>query len=226
MRVIVHPCLDLGTPDAGRIEVVERKGAGHPDTLCDGLAERLSAALSRHYLERFGEILHHNVDKALLVGGVARPELGGGEIIEPIEITLAGRAVRNVGADRIPIEEIAIEESRRFIRETFRELDPERHVKIQCRIRPGSLELSELFARRTGTRWLANDTSCGVGFSPLSPLEALVLELDRDLASSELRDAQPWSGEDLKLMATRIDQSVELAIARAMIGRHLRSLDE
>lgn len=48
------------------IEIVERKGLGHPDSICDALAENLSLNLCRHYLDRFGEILHHNVDKALL----------------------------------------------------------------------------------------------------------------------------------------------------------------
>jgi S-adenosylmethionine synthetase len=59
------------------VEVVERKGLGHPDTICDGLAEQLSVSLSRFYLERFGLILHHNVDKVLLRAGSARPAFGG-----------------------------------------------------------------------------------------------------------------------------------------------------
>ena len=81
---------------AGPAEVVERKGLGHPDTICDALAERLGLALSRFYLERFGQILHHNVDKALLWGGTARPSFGGGEVTAPIEIFLAGRAVDRI----------------------------------------------------------------------------------------------------------------------------------
>ncbi|WP_368855540.1 methionine adenosyltransferase, partial [Escherichia coli] len=43
------------------VEVVERKGVGHPDTICDALAETLSRELSQAYLARFGEVLHHNV---------------------------------------------------------------------------------------------------------------------------------------------------------------------
>jgi len=77
---------------AREIEIVERKGIGHPDTICDALAERLSIALSRYYLERFGLILHHNVDKALVRGGAAYTEFGGGTVLQPIEIYLAGRA--------------------------------------------------------------------------------------------------------------------------------------
>ncbi len=53
------------------VEIVERKGIGHPDTMCDALAEELSRTLCRYYLDNFGLVLHHNVDKALLRGGSA-----------------------------------------------------------------------------------------------------------------------------------------------------------
>lgn len=75
------------------VEIVERKGTGHPDTICDALAEELSIALSNLYREEFGAIMHHNVDKALLIGGVADPQFKGGKILEPIEIYLTGRAI-------------------------------------------------------------------------------------------------------------------------------------
>jgi S-adenosylmethionine synthetase len=65
----------LPGPNAGaqRVEIVERKGLGHPDTICDLLSERLSVALSKYYLGQFGLILHHNVDKALLAAGRSSP---------------------------------------------------------------------------------------------------------------------------------------------------------
>ncbi len=91
MEVSVTP-LEGPSPASLPLEMVERKGLGHPDTICDALAENLSVALSRFYVERFGAILHHNVDKALLWGGAARPAFGGGEVLAPIEIYLAGRA--------------------------------------------------------------------------------------------------------------------------------------
>ena len=57
------------------VEIVERKGIGHPDTICDALAETLSRNLCREYQSRVDEILHHNVDKALLCGGARRRNL-------------------------------------------------------------------------------------------------------------------------------------------------------
>ena len=62
-------------PGENEVEVVERKGRGHPDTICDALSEEVSRTLCRYYLERFGRILHHNVDKVLLVGGSSKPRL-------------------------------------------------------------------------------------------------------------------------------------------------------
>jgi S-adenosylmethionine synthetase len=50
------------------VEIVERKG-GHPDTLCDQIAEWASRWLSESYMARTGSVQHHNVDKGLLVAG-------------------------------------------------------------------------------------------------------------------------------------------------------------
>jgi S-adenosylmethionine synthetase len=104
MRIEVLP-LEGPSPAVLPLEIAERKGLGHPDTICDALAESVSVALSRFYLERFGAILHHNVDKALLWGGVARPAFGGGEVLEPIELYLAGRATAAVKDVLVPAQE-------------------------------------------------------------------------------------------------------------------------
>ena len=100
--------LPAGAADA-EVEIVERKGLGHPDSICDALAEEVSLALCRFYRERFGVVLHHNVDKILLRGGEARPAFGGGRVTRPIDIYLAGRAVRRHGGVTVPVAEIAVE---------------------------------------------------------------------------------------------------------------------
>ena len=120
----------MDDPRRRSFEVVERKGLGHPDTICDALAERLSAALCRFYLDRFGSILHHNVDKVLLRGGAAAPRFGGGEVTEPIEIYFAGRATASFRGVDVPIADLANQVAREFFRETFHTLDVERHVRV------------------------------------------------------------------------------------------------
>ncbi|MFA0746320.1 methionine adenosyltransferase, partial [Fervidibacter sp.] len=74
------------------VEIVERKGKGHPDSLCDGAAEELSVALCELYRQEVGAILHHNVDKAVLVGGCSEVTFKGGRILEPIQLDIVGRA--------------------------------------------------------------------------------------------------------------------------------------
>ncbi|MFB6147348.1 MAG: methionine adenosyltransferase, partial [Candidatus Nanohaloarchaea archaeon] len=54
-------------------ELVERKGIGHPDSICDGVAESVSRALCREYRDRFGKVLHHNTDEVQLVAGSSEP---------------------------------------------------------------------------------------------------------------------------------------------------------
>src|SRR5206468_5519024 len=71
-------------------EIVERKGVGHPDSVADGLAEAVSRALSKMYIERYGRILHHNTDQVEVVGGQSAPKFGGGVFLEPAYILLCG----------------------------------------------------------------------------------------------------------------------------------------
>jgi S-adenosylmethionine synthetase len=209
------------------VEIVERKGIGHPDTICDALAEELSRGLSRFYLERFGTVLHHNVDKALLWGGVARPAFGGGAIVEPIELYLAGRATIDYRGVRVPIDDLAHEVCERWLADHLHELDPSRHVKIRTLVRPGSAELVELFLRRQRAGvWLANDTSCGVGYAPLSTLERSVLSAESALVSRATTATHPALGEDVKVMGVRRGERLAFTVACALIGRHLQDLND
>jgi S-adenosylmethionine synthetase len=210
-------------PDDAPVEVVERKGLGHPDTLCDAIAERVSIALCRHYVAHFGTILHHNVDKVLLVGGASRSRFGGGEIVAPIEIYLAGRATAAWRGVRIPVDDLALAACRAVLAERLPYTDVDRDVRVVSRIRPGSSELTALFAR--GGVPLANDTSCGVGFAPFTELERVVLEVERALNSPATKAGHAELGADVKVMAVRRRDRVGLTIACAFVDRHVENVD-
>jgi S-adenosylmethionine synthetase len=209
------------------LEIVERKGLGHPDTICDALAEMLSRALCREYLKRCGVILHHNVDKALLCGGRAAPDFGGGTVIAPIQIYLGGRAASEISGDLVPIEEIAVETAKTWLKVNLHALDSELHVQIHPRIQPGSIDLQTLFSRGThrGTA-LANDSSIGVGHAPLSPLERLVLTIERRINTRDRAKKNPAWGEDVKIMGIRRGTTLDITVACAMIGRYLSHIDD
>lgn len=213
--------------DDEAIEIVESKGLGHPDTICDALAEALSRNLCREYRSRFGEILHHNVDKALLCGGRAMAEFGGGSVLVPIEIYLAGRAISEVGNVALPVSEIAIEGSRAWLRANLHALDAEHHVRIHDLVRPGSQDLRTLFSRRARDESpLANDTSIGVGYAPLSPLEQLVLAIESGINGRDRVNKHRAWGEDVKVMGVRNGSMVHLTVACAIVGKHVAHLDD
>ena len=207
------------------VEIAERKGLGHPDTMIDGIVEEISVELCKAYLNEFGTILHHNLDKGQIVGGEARPEFGGGKVVQPIFILLSGRASYEAEGRIIPVQEIALETTKKYIKQNLRFLDPDADVEIMSKIRPGSRDLVELFLRKKGVP-LANDTSFGVGYAPFSDAEKVVLGVERYLNSKEYKKAHPEVGEDIKVMGLRENSKIKLTVAVAFVDRFIHSIDE
>ncbi len=207
------------------VEYVERKGRGHPDSLMDGICERASVELSKYYLENFGTILHHNVDKGLLVGGAAKVGLGNGKITKPIEIIIAGRATKEFNGKQIPVDQIVITAAKDYLKENTRFLDVEKETLISTKILGGSADLTKLFARGSSMP-LANDTSIGVGFAPMTNAERLALETERFLNSRAYKKRMPATGEDIKVMCLRNNGSIELNVAVAFVAQLVSSIEE
>ena len=203
------------------VEIVERKGRGHPDYVIDGASEAVSRELCKHYLKEFGSVLHHNIDKGLLVGGKAHPVFGGGEVIDPMYLVVAGRAVTDVSKNGvntpIPIGTISLKAIRAFLKETFRFLDVDCHVIIDYKIKQSSIDLVSNFEAGTGMP-LSNDTSFGVCYAPLSQTERLVLEAESYLNSRKVKKELPEVGEDIKVMGLRKDSHIILTIAAPQIS--------
>ena len=199
-----------------RIELVERKGKGHPDSICDAVAEAVSLALCREYQASFGRILHHNTDKGLLVAGRTQPRLGGGQVIEPMRLVLGDRAVREYHGKRIEVGAIAEASAKGWLRKNLRFVDPERHLVFQNELKEGSAELTDLFEREVVG---ANDTSAAVGYAPLTETERLVLVAEQWLNSSDFQWRFPEAGEDVKVMGVRRDRDLTLTVALAFVDR-------
>ncbi|MCU0852918.1 MAG: methionine adenosyltransferase [Thermoplasmata archaeon] len=195
------------------VEFVERKGIGHPDSIADGLAESVSRALCKMYTERYGRILHHNTDEVEVVGGQSAPKFGGGSILEPIYILLVGRATTEVDRVRLPYRACALKAAYSYLEKTCKNLDVEWDVTLDCRIGQGSVDLRGLYETQ---RLLANDTSFGVGFGPLSETEVITLETEKYI-NGKLCKSLPELGEDVKVMACRMGDEIDLTIAVAMV---------
>ena len=201
-----------------RLEICEHKGLGHPDSLTDGACEAAAVALARAYREAFGAPMHFNVDKGLLVAGRSVPRFGGGEVLEPANLVICGRAADAHG--RFVVAQVAAGAARNYLARTLHR--GAGNFRIECQIRRGSAHLQTLYEDR-GAAPRANDTSFGVGFWPYSRLERTVLNAAALLRSDELRQRFPAAGDDFKVMGVRRDGELALTVALAMVDRDIRS---
>ena len=226
-------------PVAGRAvedqetEIVERKGLGHPDSISDGVAEHVSQALARAYLDRVGKVLHYNTDETQLVAGTSAPAYGGGEVVEPIYLLITGRATKEyaeyengqvVRHHTIPTETIALRAARDYFAEHFPEIDFGTELIVDVKLGEGSGDLQEVFGEGGRQIPKANDTSFGVGHAPLTETEQIVLNAERELNGS-FGDRHPAIGQDVKVMGKREGDEIDVTLAVAMIDSHIDSLE-
>ena len=220
MRNITVDVLARAPVSEHQVEIVERKGIGHPDSICDAIMDQVSVALSQEYLRRFGKILHHNIDKAFLVAGDAQIRLGGGTVTDPMRLIFGDRATAMANGQEIPVREIAVNTAKTWIHENLRFVDPDAHVRYDVQIKPGSPELVDIFSRGTPT---ANDTSAAVGYAPLSPTEQTVLDVEKMMNSKTFKVHIPEVGEDIKVMGVRRENELHLTAAVALVDRYIDS---
>jgi S-adenosylmethionine synthetase len=202
-----------------RIELAERKGIGHPDSLADGIAESISRALSRAYLEECGAVLHHNTDQGEIVAGESLPRFGGGYVTRPIYVLLTGRASKDFEGKVIPTDAIAVKAAREYLKSTLKYVDMDKDIIVDCRMGKGSSDLQNVF-RACGSTPIphANDTSFGVGHAPFSDLENIILTVS-DYLDDVIRPRNPIIGTDVKIMGLRDDDAISLTLCVAMVDR-------
>lgn len=206
------------------VEVVERKGLGHPDTLADTIAERVSCLYSKYIYENFGQrFAHHWFDKVVLVGGESRIEYGFGEIIKPYQVIIFGKAVRKVGEVHIPIEQLFWEASVQVLSKELIGFDEKKHLVVvdkvvdykgpgqkRSRYRPEKIEdlvLLEESPQRS------NDCNLCIGYAPLTKLEHMVLSLECFLTSAEFKeDFGNCSGSDIKIVGERTGEKIRILL--------------
>lgn len=209
-----------GPPTAAAdVEIVERKGLGHPDTICDLVMERISQALSQAYLQHYGRILHHNCDKGLLVAGQVERRYGGGRVVEPMRLVIGDRATM---VQDFNVAELAIATAKNWFRENIPQVDCESHLRYQVELKGGSDELTGIF--RPGCEIVpANDTSAAVGYAPLSETERLVLAAERFLNGREFKTRFPESGSDVKIMGIRRGEQLDITAAMPLLDKYIAS---
>jgi len=197
------------------VEIVERKGIGHPDTICDGIAEAVSRDYCNWCQDNLGTLLHHNFDKVQLVAGETEVDFGYGKMHTPIRIQIAGRGTPEFKGKKVPIKNIAEKAARNYIKKTLKYLDPDKHCNIKSYAGKGSADLVSAV-----DNVLANDTSFGVSHWPYSNLEQIVYKTAKFI-NEDLINQYPI-GDDIKVMGLRDKDSVVITSAIPFMATKLK----
>ena len=222
MRNIFVDSLKQTPLEQQKLEIVERKGLGHPDCICDAIMDMVSVRLGQEYLKKTGVILHHNIDKSLLAAGEAETRFGGGIVKKPMLLIFGDRATFEACGVKIPVEEIAIQTAKQWLKEKLRFVNPEKHVRYQVELKPGHPELMDIFQRK-GRVLGANDTSAAVGYAPMTRTEQIVLKTEKFVNSRDFKKRFPESGEDVKVMAFRKNNDLRLTMSMALVDRFVEN---
>lgn len=205
-----------------QFEIVERKGIGHPDTICDLVMDKVSIELSKLYLKETGIIQHHNLDKTMLVAGQTENRFGGGNVLKPMKLIMGDRVTILSDDHRVPIGDFMITTAKSWFENNLRNVNE--YVEFALEIGQSSKELRSIFE---GSKTVAsNDTSALVGYAPFTKTESVVLETERYINSKKFKDEFPFAGEDVKIMGFRNGQWLDLTMAIAFVDRYVDSVDD
>lgn len=227
-------------------EVVETKGKGHPDNICDTLAEKISAAYSRYCVEHYGVVLRHMIDKLSILGGGSKVKFGGGEMVSPIKLLINGRFANCFQKEKIDYMAIVTKTIKDYFKELFPLLDVEKFLEIVDNTHhnegPGVIynsddstknERKNFFEvvnqndfRRHNNHFRCNDTSTTVSYYPMSNLEKTVLEIEQTLNSHKYKEKYPWTGNDIKVMGIRKDKKIEITSCVPLISCYIKDLED
>ena len=210
---------NLKETDQQPIEVVERKGLGHPDTIADGVAESISIEYAKYCLENYGVILHHNTDKTIVLGGQCDLEYGRGKLLKPFRLLFGGRMSRSFGNREIDIKTIQITAAKNYFQRILPRLNLNKDLEFHTFTTSNS-KMPYWFSPRTVDDLPehksphANDTATIVGFWPFSTTEQIVLASERYFYEFEpqIYPRFDFIGADIKIMALRKEGNVELTL--------------
>ncbi len=212
------------SPSQEAVEIVERKGLGHPDTICDAVMEAVAIQLAQTYLKTCGRVLHFNADKAMLVAGQVACRFGGGSVLAPMRLVMGDRATFEWKNKRIPVKELAERAAYRWFKRHLPRIKPLKDLECQVELKPASEELRSVAERPREA--VANDTSATVGYAPLTPTERLVFQIEQFLNSRSFKKEFPDTGEDVKVLAVRSGSDLNVTVAMPFLAPLIRSESE
>ena len=198
------------------VEFVERKGAGHPDTICDHLAEDLARDLARTSLEQTGRVQHFNVDKAILAAGTVDLGFGGGEHTQRSRLVLVGK-VNFTDHWRPDVDELTNDTRERLLA-LLPDATPDA-FDVEIWLNQSAADLADVVAQgHLDGVPRSNDTSFAAVSVPRSALEDTVYRLEHYLNSAAYRTDVPI-GRDIKVMGARHGTEVVVTVAVPVLAR-------
>ncbi len=204
-----------------QIEIVERKGIGHPDSVADNIAETVSECLCKMYKKEVGHVLHHNTDQTEVVAGRAQSKFGGGDIIKPVYVLMDGRATTSIDAkgrtEILPVDSVALKGVKKMMKKVYPLVDLDSDIIFDVKLGQGSDDLCGVYK---ASDYLSNDTSFGVGYAPFSITDMLTRETEFYI-NGPLKKTLPAAGQDVKVMCSRVGKEITMTIACAMVDRYI-----
>lgn len=243
-------CINISTSNKLKIndtdyEIVERKGLGHPDNICDSIAEEISRNYSLFCLKNYGLILRHMVDKITVLGGSSKVSFGHGEMVRPIRILLNGRFTHQFNDEQIDYKQIVKLSIFNYFKRIFPLLDTDKWLEIIDNTHfsqgPGVvydskgnslnerknffMVIDEKMAHLHNNNLRSNDTSTCVSYSPLSDLEQIVILIEKTLDSDEFKKSYPYIGTDIKVMGKRVKKEIGLTCCIPFIAKYTPNVE-
>lgn len=206
-----------------QFEIVERKGLGHPDTICDLVMDKVSIELSKLYIKETGSIQHHNMDKTMLVAGQTENRFGGGKVIKPMKLIVGDRVTFLSDNHKVPIGDFIITTAKCWFEKNLKNIS-DKDIEFQLEIGSGSKELQSIF--QSPKSFASNDTSALVGYAPYTDTESIILGIEQYINSEKFKGEFPASGHDVKVMGFRNGSWLDVTIAIAFVDKHVESVDD
>lgn len=217
-------------------EMVERKGVGHPDTICDAIAERASALYSQYFLNKFGKLAHHWFDKVMLIGGESLITYGKGVLTSPYKVIFAGKCVKKFMGEDVPVIEIFTKASNEVLSSVLMGFDCQKDLLVLDetvdyqgssrkggRYRPQSI--NDLVDPEDTNR-VSNDCNLVCAYAPLSVLEDIVQQVEKAMTIGNLKKEFPMLGTDIKIVGFCENGKYKLLVNAPFLASQIFSYEQ
>jgi S-adenosylmethionine synthetase len=173
---------------------------------------------SKYCLKKFNVILHHNVDKFAILGGLI--DLKGwkeARLIKPVRALVNGRISTSFNNQKIPVADICRKAIKKQLSISLPELDVEKSLDFVFNFTSYSknprwfnpMSIDDLPEYKNLN---ANDTSSVVSYWPLTESERLTLDLEGYFYDEKQRPRFKEFGQDVKVMIVRRKKHFDITI--------------